>query len=349
MPGLGNSGGKSKIVISVGWRYAKASTGYFNSRVNHDITDALRPRERFSILDVTARYRINKRSTILATLPVPINRFSLLLPPGTPQSNRYGWNSSNVGDLAFYSETVLFDPAKHPFGNTSVGLGLKIPTGNWNLKQRLPDASGTNFASRAVYPPAIMPGDGGTGIIVGFQSYKVLRRPTILRLSSVFVSGTYLISPRNTNGTRSVISNLGVPLLPVYLNRLTNSVADTYQLNAGMLWRPPLVWQSSHLRGLRLMIVGKFEGLNTRDLIGRSDGFRSPGYTLAAGPGLVYSYGPHTLIAEVPIVFNRHINPGATSIPGIATPNGLPAPFDPNRQVGLLAPASLSVRYVHSF
>lgn len=79
-----------------------------------------------------------------------------------------------------------------------------------------------------------------------------------------------------------------------------------------------------------------------------NDGFRQPGYALAAGPGITYSYGRDTLIAEMPIVFNRHINPGATLLPGLPVRGG-PAAFNANRQMGLVAPLSLSLRYVRSF
>ncbi len=344
MPGLGS--GKGKFQVSFGWHYAKANRSYFDSRVNHIITDKIKPIERLSVLDVTARYRISSRTSILATLPIVINRFSMIFPPMTPSLGaRHSWSAAGVGDLAIYGERTMLDPNR--FANFSLGAGLKFPTGNWNVKALIPDETGLNLSRRAVYPPAIMPGDGGLGVIVGFEAHKLLRC-RFLRLSSIYTSGTYLINPRNINGTRSVISNLGVPLTANYLNRLTNSVADSYSLSAGILWRPPYLWEYPRLKGLRLMAAGKFDGQKSRDLLGASDGFRSAGYSLAVAPGISYSYGSDTFIAEVPVIFNRHINPGATTIPGLPV-NGGPAPFEGNRQVGLVAPVSLSLRYVRSF
>lgn len=304
---------------------------------------------RLSILDVTARYRVSERTSILATMPVVMNHFSMIFPPLSPsRGQRHGWPSSGVGDLSLYSQTLLFDPKKQPFQNVAIGAGLKLPTGNWDLKQLIPDETGRNLSKRAVFPPAIMPGDGGVGVIVGYEAYKTLKWPSFLRKSTLFTSGSYLINPRNTNGTRSIISNLGVPLSGNFLNRLTNSVADGYSLSAGISYRPPYVWEYPRLKGLRLMMIGKYEGLNTRDLIGENDGFRQPGYALAAGPGITYSYGKDTFIAEMPIVFNRHINPGATVLPGLPVRGG-PSAFNANRQMGLVAPLSLSLRYVRSF
>lgn len=347
MPGLGNGGGK--FTVSVGWRYAKASRSYFNSRLNHQFTDLWKPVIRLSILDVTARYRVGSRSSIVATMPIVMNHFSMIFPPQSPsRGKRHGWPASGVGDLAIFAQRWMLDPKKHPFGNVALGAGMKLPTGNWDLKALIPDETGRNLSRRAMFPPAIMPGDGGVGVIVGYEAYKVLRAPQFLRQTTLFTSGSYLINPRNTNGTRSIISNLGVPLTGNFLNRLTNSVADGYSLAAGIAWRPPLVWEYPKLRGTRLLAVAKYEGLNSHDLIGENDGFRQPGYALAVGPGFSYSYGKDTFIAEVPIVFNRHINPGATTLPGLPVRNG-PSAFNPNRQMGLVAPVSLSIRYVHSF
>ena len=347
MPGLGNGGGKFQL--SVGWRYAKASRSYFNSRLNHNFTDLWKPVIRLSVLDVTARYRLNNSTSILATMPVVMNHFSMIFPPLSPsRGRRLGYPASGVGDLSLFAQRWLLDPKKYPFENLAIGAGLKLPTGNWNLKGLVPDETGQNISRLAVSPPAIMPGDGGVGIIVGYEAYKTLRWPNFLRSSSLFTSGSYLINPRNTNGTRSIISNLGVPLTANFLNRLTNSVADGYSLSAGLAWRPPLVWEYDRLKGLRLLIVGKYEGLNSRDLIGQNDGFRQPGYALACGPGVSYSHGRDTFLVEMPIVFNRHINPGATSLPGLPV-RGQPAAFNANRQLGLVAPVSLALRYVRSF
>lgn len=346
MPGLG--AGSGKFQVSVGWRYAKASRSYFNSRLNHNFTDLWKPVFRLSILDVTARYKLNNRTSILATVPIVMNRFSMIFPPLSPsRGQRHGWPSTGVGDLAVYSETLVLNPKSHPFENISLGVGMKFPTGNWDVKALIPDETGRNLSKRAVFPPAIMPGDGGVGVIVGFQAYKTFRHPW-LSSSSFYTSGSYLINPRNTNATRSIISNLGVPLTPNFLGRLTNSVADGYSLSAGFSWRPPYVWEYERLKGLRLLSVIKYEGLNTRDLIGENDGFRQPGYALAAGPGIAYSYKRDSFIAEMPIVFNRHINPGATALPGLPVRGG-PSAFNPNRQMGLVAPLSLSLRYVRSF
>lgn len=353
MPGLGSTG--SRFQISTGWRYAHATQSYFDSRKNHDFTKLWGPREDLSVLDVSGSYRINNRLRVIATLPIVFNRFSLLLPPKGLEGGgqRHGWGVAGLSDISVFGQGLLLDPAEHPFENVSVGIGIKCPSGNWDVRRDIVNETGQIIANRAVYPPAVMPGDGGVGILFGYNAFKVLRSPNIFRGSTVFSSATYLCNPRDTNGTPSMISSLGVPLDPIFLNRLTNSVADTYSLQAGMSMPVPRTWDKPKLRNLRFRTAINLEGLNSRDLIGGNHGFRQPGYALAIAPGVTYSYGNNLFIAEVPIVFNRHINPGATSLPGLPSNNaaGLPltpAPFAPNRQMGLVAPISLSIRYVRT-
>lgn len=300
-------------------------------------------------MDVTAGYRVSRRVGVIASLPIVTNNFSTLLPPLSPSfGKRYSWNANGIGDLVLYGQSTLWDSRMHPFGNFALGAGLKLPTGNWDVRANIPDQSGRNVQQRAVYPPAIMPGDGGVGVIVGFAGYKTLREFKYTRNVSVSVAGSYLINPRNTNGTQSMISSLGSPLSPIFLNRLTNSVTDSYNLNVAVAWRPPGVKDNPWLKGLRFNVLGRIEGVPTRDLFGRSDGFRQPGYAISVGPGCAYTRKKDTVIVEVPIVFNRYIDPGATALPGLPVRGG-PAPFNPNRQMGLVAPASIQVRYVRSF
>lgn len=300
-------------------------------------------------MDVTAGYRVSKRFSVIATLPITMNRFSMLFPPRGPDlGQRHSWLSSGVGDLSIYGQRLLFDPKTHPFGNIALGLGMKLPTGNWNLKAHIPDETGLNYRRRAVYPAAIMPGDGGVGVLVGFSAYKMPRKPGFLRSFTFSASANYLINPAATNGTQSIVSTLGVPLTPNFLNRLTNSVTDSYDVGLGVSWRPPYVWDKPWLKGLRFNAIGKCEGVPKHDLIGSSRGFRQPGYSMSIGPGVSYTHGKDTILVETPIVFARFIDPGESALPGLPV-RGRPAPFNPNRQMGLVAPAAVSVRYIRSF
>jgi hypothetical protein len=351
VPGLGATGGKFQL--SAGFRYANADKSYFNSRLNHDFTRLWQPNERLSVLDVTAQYRLNKRLSVTATMPIVFNRFSMLFPPlGVGRGTPRGWDVNGLSDISIYGQGLLLDPSESPFQNASLGVGIKIPSGRWNVPRDLPDETGKNVQSRSSYPPAILPGDGGVGILFGYNAFKVLRTPNLLRGVTLYSSGNYLANARDTNGTPSMVSSLGVPLSPIFLNRLTNSVADTYSLQAGASMPIPRTWDKKYLRGLRFRSSLNWEGLCSRDLIGKNNGFRQPGYALAIAPGVTYQYGRNLFILDVPIVFNRHINPNATLLPGLPTTaaNGTlqPAKFNANRQMGLVAPVSISLRYVRT-
>lgn len=351
MPGLGSTGGKFQL--SAGWRYASADRSYFNSRYNRNFTDLWGPKIRLSALDLTALYRVNKRVRLVGTLPIVFNKFSLILPPfGIDQGSRSGWPINGVGDLSLYAQSFVLDPSEHPFQNISLGMGLKLPTGSWDARRSIPNALGQDKMRRSAYPPATLPGDGGVGILFGYDAYKIIRKPGPFRGTTLFSSAVYLANPRVTNGTPSIIQSLGVPLSPIFLNRLNNSVADTWTLRAGFSSRIPKTYDKPILKGLRLRGTLHWDGLRSRDLIGSNRGFRQPGWAMAVAPGFSYRYKRHLFIVEVPITIARHINPGATALPGLPRrlPNGsvVPGAFNPNRQLGLVAPASISVRYVRT-
>jgi hypothetical protein len=63
------------------------------------------------------------------------------------------------------------------------------------------------------------------------------------------------------------------------------SVPDQYLLRAGLGYAVP------KLRGVALSVAVRDEGVPARDLIGREDGFRRPGYAVSVEPGLQFARG----------------------------------------------------------
>ena len=351
MPGLGSTGG-GKYQLSVGWRDARSERSYFGAYVNQNITENWAPRERISILDVTGRYLVNPRVSVTATLPIVFNNFSMLYPPNGPgQGVRSGDNSNGIGDLSLFVQRYLLKPKDHPFGNFAAGIGIKIPTGNYNVQADLPNLTGTGFMQRTFYPPAIMPGDGGTGIIFGINGWKQFRK-SYLRGQTVFASASYLSNPRNTNGTNSIVQSFGVPLAPQFLTELTNSVTDSFNVQAGASIKIPKTWDKPILKGLRGRVTFNWEGIPEHDLFGKSQGYRQPGYIMSVAPGFTYAYGKSLIIAEVPIIFARYINGTKSAIPDLLqNPNGSlsPAPFTPQTNLGMVPSVAVSLRCIHTF
>src|SRR5205823_229736 len=114
---------------------------------------------------------------------------------------------------------------------------------------------------------SIQLGDAGTGIAIDYLAYKSLPRRFTL-----YSTGVYLFNPRNTYtattpGSRAL------------------SVPDQYLFRGGLGYAVP------KLRGVALSAALRDEGVPARDLIGREDGFRRPGYALSVEPGLQYARG----------------------------------------------------------
>lgn len=341
--------GNGKFQLSFGYRNSYADRSYHGTTYNRTFSENWQPRIRLTLLDVTARYNFNSRVSVLASMPIALNKFSMLFPPkGSFKGVRDGWNVDGIGDIIIQPQVLCLHPKEHPYENVVLGLGVKIPSGNWDEKRVIPNLNGQVLGRTTVYTPAVMPGDGGTGIVATMDAYKTFRAPKLIRGQTVFLSGSYLCNPRNTNGASSIISSAGVPLTPNFLNELTNSVADAYGVQAGCSLKIPGTWNKPNLKGLRVRGVYRWEGLRAHDLIGGAGGFRQPGWAMSFGPGLTWARHNDALMVDVPITFLRFIDVERSLVPGPS--NGTnPAAFSNARNLGLVAPVSVSLRYVRSF
>jgi hypothetical protein len=117
------------------------------------------------------------------------------------------------------------------------------------------------------------------------QAYKRFGKTT------VYASGAYLLNPRDTNG------------VPTGRNRPSEaimSVADQYLARVGVARPIPKTRQWAYTIGWRI------EGVPVRDLIGKSNGFRRPGYGMAIEPGVQYFRYRETWSLTVPIAAGRN-------------------------------------------
>ncbi|HEU4753583.1 MAG TPA: hypothetical protein VFU47_10790, partial [Armatimonadota bacterium] len=234
------------------------------------------------ILDLGATYAVDRQLNV--TLGVPILTYgSWSIPlPINPPGTRYVQSASGLGDITLTGRYWLLDAERSRKGNVALGLGVKFPTGNPDARDLFPDRTGGNPQVKPV-DQSVQPGDGGWGVILDTQMFR--------RIGSVtaFASGTYLINPRNTNDTKSIISNLFGGNIPATLQDFKfNSVPDQYLARAGVAVPVPKV------KGLAVSLAARIEGVPVNDLFGGSDGFRRPGYSIFVEPGLIYSTGKHT-------------------------------------------------------
>jgi len=171
-----------------------------------------------------------------------------------------------LGDMSVGAKFWLWRPPTESRQNIQVGFSLKIPTGK-------PDATSliTGTATPSTTPTtvdqSIQLGDAGYGVVLEYLAYKAL--PARLTLYS---TGLYLLNPRNTY----TATTPGARVL---------SVPDQY------LWRAGIGYAVPKFRGVALSIGMRDEGVPARDLIGREDGFRRPGYAVSLEPGIQFARG----------------------------------------------------------
>jgi hypothetical protein len=160
----------------------------------------------------------------------------------------------------------VFRPPTESHQNIQVGFSIKLPTGKPDATSPI-TGTATPSTSPTTVDQSIQLGDSATGFAVDYLAYKSLPRRFTL-----FSSGVYLFNPKNTyTATTPGARALSVP--------------DQYLFRGGIGYGVP------KLRGMALSIAGRDEGVPARDLIGREDGFRRPGYAVSVEPGVQYARG----------------------------------------------------------
>jgi len=220
-------------------------------------------------LDVTATRTLNLRWSLAVTLPImDFSRSSLYEHDG---KTRHVTHSFGIGDARFSAYRWMFDPKTSHKGNVQLGLGIKLPTGNYNYQDYF-----YKKADSSVLGPvdqSIQPGDGGTGLTVELNSFY-----NFTHKLGVYGGFYYLINPREVNGTSTTRGGTASATAKKY-NSDVMSVPDLFMTRAGVAY---MVNQLTFSGGIRI------EGLPSKDLIGGSRGFRRPGYIISAEPTITW-------------------------------------------------------------
>jgi hypothetical protein len=238
--------------------------------------------------DLNVAYGITPRLFGNFTLPFVYNERSSLYEHG--RQSRHMTFSGGLADIRLGLGYWLLDPAKHHGGNISLGLGVKIPSGDYNAQGAFKNVGLNGAPEMRPVDQSIQPGDGGWGITADAQLFQ-----TIANRLFVYGNAFYLINPRGTNSTRTYRETLSALLT----NESIMSVPDQFGLRFGLTYGTPLP-------GLALSFGGRMEGVPVRDLIGDSAGFRRPGYVLSVEPGLVYGLGRWAFNLNVPVAVYRN-------------------------------------------
>lgn len=238
-------------------------------------------------LDITAIRTINSRWSIAMTVPIMyFARSSLYEHDGR---TRHSTHSFGIGDARVSGYRWMFDPKTSHKGNVQLGLGIKLPTGNYTYMDyfyKKPDSSVLGPVDQS-----IQPGDGGTGITFELNSFYNFSHKLGL-YGGVF----YLINPREVNGTSTARGGTPNATAKKY-NTDVMSVPDLFMVRGGLSY---MVKNLNFAGGIRV------EGLPSSDLIGGDRGFRRPGYIISAEPSITYVTKTTSFNVAVPFALKRN-------------------------------------------
>jgi len=261
------------------------------------------------LLDLAAQYQSSRQDSVSLSIPVLLyGSWGLKLPQPTattPGGPKYNQEASGLGDITVTYKHWVLNTDMAPKANYSIGLGVKLPTGDPHAMHLFPDLTGSNLISRPV-DWSIQPGTGGWGIVFDVQGFKKAGDITF------YASGTYIAEPMNVNGTPSILASF-ITITPPNEYRRYNTAADQYLLRVGgvLPLRP--------VPGLTFSLGARMEGVPSNDFIGGSDGFRRPGHTVYIEPGLLYTRGRDTFSLYGPIPIDRRRDPDSKGNKGDAT------------------------------
>lgn len=241
-------------------------------------------------LDLALVRHFNSRWSLAMNLPIISNVRSSLYEHGgnTAKNARHKTRSFGVGDIRFTGYYWLFEPSKSPNANIQVGLGLKLPTGDY----RYQDFFIKNDTTKILGPvdQSIQLGDGGTGFTTEINAYY-----NFSKLISVYGSFYYLFNPREQNGVSTARGGTPAATAITY-GSSTMSVPDQYMIRAGGNLSLDRFTASAGMR---------MECVPSEDLIGGSSGFRRPGYVISVEPGISYQFKKVSAFATVPVALKR--------------------------------------------
>ena len=274
---------------SINYRYLATADGYIGDDVWPDYPRVVGTRIWVHSIDLQATYAFTPRYSVTLTMPFVHGEYSSLN-FGTRQTTTAG----GLGDVRLIGNAWLLNPNKPREGNISFGIGVKAPTGDEKATDTFQTSTGPQIRPVDI---SIQPGDGGWGInleLVGYQ--KIIER------LYGYVSGSYLINPREENDAFTISPYPSSPNPNGAIRNL--SVPDQYQGRVGLTYA---IWPQ---QGLSLSFGGRIDGVPPRDLVGGSEGFRRPGYSVYVEPGVSWTRGQNTFNIFTPVLVaaNRQKN-----------------------------------------
>ncbi len=221
---------------------------------------------KINLLNFSATYQATPRFSFTAGLP-------MLLASRRSHNSPYATTLQGIGDSIFSAQGRLWNPKENTRGNVQFGFGISLPTGKDNVRNVVDSFNGKG-PQTVTDDYSIQPGSGGYGILFQWLSFKNVGA------SQLYFNGSYIATPQNYNNVLRSATAAANPLTAY------NSISDQYLLEAGI--SHPI----SRIRGLSVNFGPRDEGVPANDLIGKSLGFRRPGFAISLEAGFQYaSYG----------------------------------------------------------
>lgn len=289
-PSLSSSLEESRWEVSVAWRYGKAARHFVgtdeqehrraeNSQVENDV----------NLLDLGIRYRFTPQTEVAVGIPyLMAKRSGPIRYNGELIGRQVRSNTRGMGDITVVANHLLWDPETSPGSNISLGIGIKLPTGENSAHDSLlvVNDAGELVPEVRTADQSVQPGDGGFGLILQGSAFRVLNASGTF---AIYGSGTYIIAPETDSGVLTYRSRAGEEIM---------SIADQYAARLG--------FQRALSGGWSIGLGARLEGIPVHDLVGSSDGFRRPGYILSAEPSMSWTRGKHSLSLSVPVAIERN-------------------------------------------
>jgi hypothetical protein len=229
------------------------------------------------------------------SLDVPIASNAIVSRAEHASGERHSTHAFGVGDIRFAVYKWLFNTNVPRKGNIQIGLGIKLPTGNYRTEDYFYDNPNDKTAKDlAPVNVAIQLGDGGTGITTELNSFYIFSR-----MLSIYGNFFYLINPKNTNGVPAFPPNVVPPDALALFHAATsdvNSVPDNYTARGGANFTFGKLVGTAGLR---------YEGAPAHDLFGKNDGLRRVGHIFSVEPGIQYKLNNSFLYCFVTIPVDR--------------------------------------------
>ncbi|MGZ8552780.1 MAG: hypothetical protein ACXWV8_05205 [Chitinophagaceae bacterium] len=247
--------------------------------------------------DFTFTRALNNRWTVAINIPLISNvRSSMYEHYGnnsTKEGARRNTESFGIGDLRLAAYRWLLDPAKSHKGNIQAGLGIKLPTGDYQYQDYFHKVSSTgeDSAIMGYVDQSIQLGDGGTGVTVELNGFY-----NISHKFGVYGSFYYLINPREQNGV-STGRGGAVNATAIKYFTGTMSVPDQYMVRGGLNFMADRFTFSGGVR---------MEAIPSSDLIGGDRGFRRPGRVTSFEPVVSYTTKKANFYFSVPVAVKRN-------------------------------------------